>query len=110
MTEIRTLKQRREDELARMREAIRAVEQALTRYARDHGGRYVIYGSVARGEYRPDSDIDIMVDFPDAVRLASELFAEDICYQRGLRPDIWPMRYCGDRLLERISRDGRDLS
>jgi len=109
MTEIRTLKQRREDELARMREAIRTVERALARYAREHGGRYVIYGSVARGEYRPDSDIDIMVDFPDDARLGAEMFAEDICWQNGLTPDVRGKAFCGDRLMERIARDGQEL-
>lgn len=41
------------------REQVRAVA------ARHHASRVCLFGSVARGEERPDSDIDLLIDFDD---------------------------------------------
>jgi uncharacterized protein len=47
--------------------------------ARHHGIRVRLFGSVARGEDRPDSDIDLLVDFTedsslfDVMRMTREL-------------------------------------
>lgn len=55
------------------RDAIRAV------VARHHGRRVRLFGSVARGEDHPGSDIDLLVDFDaesslfDLIRLTREL-------------------------------------
>ena len=55
------------------REAIRAA------VARHHGRRVRLFGSVARGDDRTDSDIDLLVDFDresslfDLIRLTREL-------------------------------------
>jgi hypothetical protein len=34
------------------------------RYAREHGGRFYPVRLAARREMHPDSDVDILVDFP----------------------------------------------
>lgn len=55
------------------RDAIRAA------VARHHGRRVRLFGSVARGEDRPGSDVDLLVDFDaesslfDVIRLTREL-------------------------------------
>jgi predicted nucleotidyltransferase len=55
------------------RDAIRAV------VARHHGRRVRLFGSAARGDDRPDSDVDLLVDFDidsslfDLIRLVREL-------------------------------------
>ena len=55
------------------RDAIRAA------VVRHHGRRVRLFGSVARGEDGPDSDVDLLVDFDtesslfDLIRLAREL-------------------------------------
>jgi hypothetical protein len=47
--------------------------------ARHHANRVRIFGSVARGDDQPDSDIDLLVDFApdsspfDLIRMAREL-------------------------------------
>jgi predicted nucleotidyltransferase len=47
--------------------------------ARHHGNRVRLFGSVARGDDRPDSDIDLLVDFDqdsslfDLMRMTREL-------------------------------------
>jgi uncharacterized protein len=54
-------------------------EQVMAVAARHHANRVRIFGSVARGDDRPDSDIDLLVDFTpdsslfDLMRMAREL-------------------------------------
>jgi len=40
-------------------------EQVMAIAARHHASRVRLFGSAARGEDRPDSDIDLLVDFED---------------------------------------------
>ena len=40
-------------------------EQVLAIASRHHASRVRLFGSAARGEDRPDSDIDLLVDFDD---------------------------------------------
>ncbi len=47
--------------------------------ARRHGGRYLLYGSLARGEARRDSDVDLLVDFPAEFEAEAWRQAEDAC-------------------------------
>ncbi len=62
-------------------------------------GHPEVFGSVARGEDRPDSDIDVLVDLPEGVglfalagikRQASELAGVpvDLVPRAGLRPEV----------------------
>jgi predicted nucleotidyltransferase len=45
-------------------ELIKAQRADILRLAAQHGARNVrVFGSVARGEARPDSDIDVLVEF-----------------------------------------------
>jgi uncharacterized protein len=54
-------------------------EQVMAVAARHHANRVRVFGSVARGDDRPDSDIDLLVDFTpdsslfDLMRMAREL-------------------------------------
>jgi predicted nucleotidyltransferase len=68
--------------------------------ARQHGAYNVrVFGSVARGEARPDSDVDLLVNLEagrsllDLARLVRELESQlgckvDIVTEAGLRPRI----------------------
>ena len=54
-------------------------EQVMAVAARHHANRVRVFGSVARGDDRPDSDMDLLVDFApdsslfDLMRMAREL-------------------------------------
>ena len=73
---------------------------ALARLCREHGVRRLrIFGSAARGEERPESDIDLIVEFGKPTgfvelvrleRLLSELFGRsvDLVTEPGLDPHI----------------------
>jgi predicted nucleotidyltransferase len=56
-------------------------EQVLAIASRHHAGRVRLFGSAARGDDRPDSDIDLLVDFDedsslfDLMRMSRELEA-----------------------------------
>jgi uncharacterized protein len=44
-------------------------EQVLAIASRHHASRVRLFGSAARGDDRPDSDIDLLVDFDDGSSL-----------------------------------------
>jgi predicted nucleotidyltransferase len=72
-------------------------EQILAAAARHHGRRVRVFGSVARGKERTDSDIDLLVDFDegsslfDLMHLSRELeellgTSIDVVSSGGLKP------------------------
>ena len=78
-----TLKERKANEAERRQRAVEDLRVALAEYARAHGGRFLLFGSAARGTMRYDSDVDILVDFrgeelDDAWAFAERLFARAI--------------------------------
>lgn len=76
------------NKVERMRAAVDVLRMELTAYARAHGGRYVLFGSAARGELRHDSDVDLLVDFAEDQMSAAEDYVEDLCARLGLRLDM----------------------
>lgn len=83
--------------------ALRLLKEKQTeirRIAREHGARNLrIFGSVARGEERPDSDIDFLVDagpetsswFPAGLILDLEDLLKrkvDVVTERALHPSL----------------------
>lgn len=59
-----SIQTRKDRELVRLLSSVDLIKAELSNYSRHHGGEYVLFGSVARGEARFDSDVDILVDFP----------------------------------------------
>ena len=55
-----------------------------------HVTEMAVFGSAARGELGPDSDIDIMVEFAPDARLGLRFFAleEDLAHLFGRRVDL----------------------
>jgi predicted nucleotidyltransferase len=105
MQRIVTLSERKAAEALRRRGALDDLRTALAAYGRDHGGRFLLFGSAARGDMRHDSDVDILVDFPPAALDDAWNFAERACWDRQLEPDITPFSWCKGRFLERITPD-----
>ncbi|WP_156917429.1 nucleotidyltransferase family protein [Salinarimonas rosea] len=100
-----TLPERKAREAGRRAAAVAAVSARLAAYARVHGGRYLVYGSAARGAMRHDSDLDLLVDFPAALHAEAWRFAEDACAQARLPADIRPLAWCTERFRAHVAAD-----
>lgn len=106
MAEHATLRERTETKVARMEAAVAELKPALAAYAREHGGRFVLFGSAARREMRADSDVDIYVDFSGRTQSEAASFAEDVSWRLGLRPDILAFSSPAGRFRERVESEG----
>lgn len=62
----------------------------ILRIAAEHGARNVrVFGSFARGDARPESDVDLLVEFEDGRSLADlGLLSEDLQTLLGRRVDV----------------------
>jgi hypothetical protein len=81
-------------------EALSAHRDRVLAIAASHGARNVrVFGSALRGEDRPDSDLDLLVDIPPGtsllkivgIKLAIEDalgVSVDLCTDRELHPDL----------------------
>jgi predicted nucleotidyltransferase len=96
-----TLSSIKTSEVARIAAGVNVLKKALSDYARMHAGTFFIYGSVAKGTLRHDSDIDILVDFPSECISDAWRFCEDACRQQGLTPDVRPKSLCSSKFLEK---------
>jgi Nucleotidyltransferase domain len=105
MGRVLTLKERKPAETDRRRRAVEDLRSALAAYARQHSGRFLLFGSAARGDMRYNSDVDILVDFPPDALDDAWNFAERACWDRRLDPDITPFSWCKGRFLERVTPD-----
>jgi predicted nucleotidyltransferase len=105
-----TLRERKASEAERRRHAVDDLRGMLAAYAREHGGRYFLFGSAARGDMRYDSDVDILVDFPPDALDDAWNFAERACWDRKLEPDITPFAWCRGRFRERVMPEWQVLA
>jgi hypothetical protein len=105
MERIVTLAERKAATTERKRQAMAALRPALAAYAREHGGRFLLFGSAARDMLRRDSDVDILTDFPEPTTAAAWNFAERACWDRGLNPDVMPKAWCKADFLAHIAPD-----
>jgi predicted nucleotidyltransferase len=105
MQQIVTLTERKATEAARRRQAVAALVPVLTEYARGHGGRFLLYGSAARGQMKYHSDVDLLLDFPGETLGEAWNFAEIACWDRGLEPDLMPYGWCKQAFLDHVAPD-----
>lgn len=105
-----TLKERHRRRMDRMARAIDAIDAALTAYAREHGGRFIRYGSTAEGRMRAHSDVDIIADFPGDSSLMAAGFAEDACFANDMTPDAHPGAFLTAEFKSEAERRGRVLA
>lgn len=104
-----TMSERKAAQRDAIAQAVADLRPALAEYARRHGGRFLLYGSAARGGLRHDSDVDLLVDFPDAEQSAAWRFAEQACWDRGVTPDIRPFGWCSAEFLAHVLPDAVTL-
>ena len=93
------------DEIHNKKAAIDALGQL-------HGARRIrIFGSVARGEERADSDVDFLVDFPRGYDLFKQRLALSESLQNLLhrKIDLIPEHELNRHLRERVFAEAVDL-
>lgn len=100
-----TLTERKATEADQRRRPVADLRGVLADYARAQGGRFLLFGSAARGTMRYDSGVDILVDFADEGLHAAWAFAEYACWDRKLDPDIMPYGWCKPGFLARVHDD-----
>lgn len=105
-----TLRERKAAKVAAIKAGVEKLAPVLAAYAREHGGRFILYGSAARGDVRYDSDVDILIDFPIEKESSARNFAEDECHKRHLPADVLSFWMVGERLRERAEAEGRVLA
>lgn len=100
-----TVSERKAQSVERIRIGAEVLREKLRTYAKEYGGKFLLFGSVARGDYKFSSDVDIVVDFPPRTELSAQLFAEATCAEIGLAHDITLKRYCDETFLKHIEKD-----
>jgi predicted nucleotidyltransferase len=88
-----------------MREDLEPLLAAVRETLRDRRDVHLalLFGSRARGRFRPDSDIDLAVQGEDLDRLA---LARDLSLATGHEVDVVDLAAAGFPLLNAIARDG----
>jgi predicted nucleotidyltransferase len=101
----RSIEQRKSDEAARRAAIPLMLKVRLEDFARRCRGRYLIYGSLARGAARYDSDIDILVDFPPEFEAEAWRRIEKACAEERIESDIVPLAWRHTSFLERALKE-----
>lgn len=92
--------------------SLRARKEAIESACRQFGARRIrVFGSVARGEERPDSDIDFLVDFPRGYDLISQRLplTERLAEITGRRLDVIPEHELNPHLRDAILSEAVEL-
>jgi len=92
--------------------ALQSKKEAIERACREFGAQRIrVFGSVARGEERPDSDIDFLVDFPKGYDLFAQRLplVERLSEITGRRPDLIPEHELNPHLRDAILREAVEL-
>jgi uncharacterized protein len=93
------------NELRRRRETILALGQ-------HYGARHIrVFGSVARGEERPDSDIDFLVEFPHGYGLFEQRLplADGLAALLGRPVELVPERELSRHLRDSVLKEAVEL-
>lgn len=72
------------------KELIQSKREAILNVAAKHGARRIrLFGSVARGQDRPDSDVDVLADFEPGRSLLDQVgFEQDLQELLGCRVEV----------------------
>ncbi|MFY9458625.1 MAG: nucleotidyltransferase family protein [Aquabacterium commune] len=91
---------------------LHAQKEAIEAAARQFGARRIrVFGSVARGDERPDSDIDFLVDFPPGYDLFAQRLplAQRLSEITGRALDLIPEHELNAHLRDAVLREAIEL-
>lgn len=101
-----TLRERHKRRLDAYRDGVEALKPVLADYGRRHGGRFILFGSAARGTAHDQSDVDIIADFSDRDSVSACSFADERCHEFGLKPDCRPIEWTSEKVVARALEEG----
>jgi len=92
-------------------EALEASRNEVLAFARRHGAsKVLVFGSVARGEDDPESDIDLLMDIPPTYGLfAMARLQRELSDLLGVRVDLGSVGDLRPRIRERVLAEARPL-
>lgn len=93
-------------------DTIKAQRQAILALSQRYGARHVrVFGSVARGEDRPGSDVDFLVEFPPGYDLFSQRLplAEELSSLLGRRVDLVPEHELNRHIRDHVIQEAVEL-
>lgn len=90
--------------------SVQDIRDVVARFASERGAKRVsLFGSYARGEQTPESDIDLLLDKGAIYGLEVIAFQEDLAELLGKRVDVVTTAELTPRLSNRIQRDEVEL-
>ncbi|HLO24761.1 MAG TPA: nucleotidyltransferase family protein [Geobacteraceae bacterium] len=83
------------------------IEATLVSFLGHYGARKIgVFGSYARGEQRPDSDLDVLVDFRDCKSLLTLVRIErELSEALGVKVDLLTEKAISPYLIDRIKAE-----
>lgn len=99
------LSQIKDEEKARKARAVAEIKETLAENGRALGGRYILFGSFARGDFKHSSDVDLILDFPLEVESEAFRIAEDLAERLDIDVDLFAKRMVSDKFMKAIERD-----
>jgi len=87
------------------------INKTLILLLNHHEARHIsIFGSRARGDFRPDSDLNVLVDFAVNKSLLTLIGIEqELSETLGIKVDLLTEKAISPHLIERIRKDQRVL-
>ena len=102
----------RKQELVMLLDDLRVKKDAIAALGRQYGARHIrVFGSVARREERPDSDIDFLVEFPRGYDLFSQRLplAEQLARLLKRHVDLVPEHELNRHICEQVLSEAVEL-
>lgn len=91
---------------------LRTQKETILALGNRFGARHIrVFGSVARGEERPDSDVDFLVEFPRGYDLFSQRLAltDRLATLLGRRVEVVPEHELNRHIRDRVLKEAVDL-
>lgn len=104
-----TIAERKQREADRRTRAAEEIARRLAEYGDRQGGRFLLYGSAARGTMTYDSDIDLLIDFPEGRLDDAWRFAEQVVAEFDLSLDAMPLAWCKPAFWDRVLSEARSV-
>ncbi|ACL73747.1 nucleotidyltransferase family protein [Thioalkalivibrio sulfidiphilus] len=91
---------------------IRSNKSSIVALGEQFGARHIrVFGSVARGEERPDSDVDFLVEFPRGYDLFEQRLplTDRLSHLLGRRVEVVPEHELNRHIREQVLKEAVDL-